>query len=264
MNIKSIAHQIRAAFRHWLYVVDEHSIHSPFFFDFYRRVIRGQTNPGEFTSIEKLRSDLLDNDTTLSGVDLGAGSALLKENQRTLGEIARISVTPRELIELYVRIIREFGSQRIVELGSCLGITTLYLAQLENTQVFTFEGSPALASVSLTNYEFFDKKNIQLIEGNIDSTLPDFLQDPAKINFVLMDANHTYASTLKYFTWLTRRLNEKSVVVIDDIHWSEGMEKAWEELRRHALVYGSIDLFRCGILFFDPALNRQHYVLSMN
>jgi hypothetical protein len=29
------------------------------------------------------------------------------------------------------------------------------------------------------------------------------------------------------------------------------------------LVYGSIDLYRCGILFFDPALNKQHFILSL-
>jgi len=61
-----------------------------------------------------------------------------------------------------------------------------------------------------------------------------------------------------------RRLDEKSVVVVDDIHWSVEMEKAWEELCRHPLVYGSVDLFRCGILFFDPALNRQHFIWSLN
>jgi len=202
--------------------------------------------------------------TVLPIADLGAGSLTLKGNKRTLADIARTSLSPKALVEFYSRMVQFSDAHRIVELGSCLGITTLYLAQKKNTQVFTFEGSPALANVSLTNYEYFDQKNIRLIEGNIDSTLPEFVQDPAKINFVLMDANHTYGPTLKYFSLLMRRLNEQSVVVVDDIHWSEQMETAWEELRHHPLVYGSVDLFRCGILFFDPALNRQHYVWSLN
>lgn len=196
--------------------------------------------------------------------DLGAGSLALKGSQRSLADIARTSVSPRELTELYARIIANMEAHRIVELGSCLGITTLYLAQKEGAQIFSFEGSAALANVALTNYEYFDQKNIRLIEGNINSTFPEFLQDPAKINFVLMDANHRYEPTMKYFFWLMRRLDENSVVVVDDIHWSEEMEKAWEELRTHPLVYGSIDLFRCGILFFDPSLNRQHFTWSLN
>ena len=250
--------------RHWLNVVDEHSIHSPFFFDFYNRVVRGKSNESEFEEIEKIRFNLLTNTTALADVDLGAGSRALKGNTRTLADIARVSLSPREVVEFYSRLIHYVDAHRIVELGSCLGITTLYLAQKQNTQVFTFEGSRALANVSLTNYEYFDQKNIHLIEGNIDSTLPDFVQNPAKISFVLMDANHRYAPTIKYFSLLMRRLDEKSVVVVDDIHWSAEMEQAWGELRRHPLVYGSVDLFRFGILFFDPTLNRQHFIWSLN
>ena len=257
-------HQLKAGFRHWLNVVDEHSIHSPFFFDFYKRVVHGKTSEKELDEIEKIRFHLLSDTTALSDVDLGAGSHTLQEKKRTLADIARISLSSREVVEFYYRLIHYVDAHRIVELGSCLGITTLYLAQKKNTEVFTFEGSPALANVSLTNYEYFDQKNIHLIEGNIDSTLPDFIQNPAKISFVLMDANHRYGPTMKYFFLLMRRLDEKSVVVVDDIHWSLEMEKAWAELCRHPLVYGSVDLFRCGILFFDPALNRQHFIWSLS
>jgi len=129
--------------------------------------------------------------------------------------------------------------------------------------VYTFEGSKALANIALTHFELFEKQNIQIIEGNIDSTLAEFLQNPKKINFALLDANHRYEPTMRYFNLLVRRFNDKSILVVDDIHWSEEMEKAWKELYQHKLVYGSIDLFRCGVLFFDPALNKQHFVLSL-
>jgi hypothetical protein len=50
-------------------------------------------------------------------------------------------------------------------------------------------------------------------------------------------------------------------MVVDDIHDNAGMEKAWTEIRNHGLVYVSVDLYRCGILFFDPSLTKQHAVL---
>src|SRR6185436_18720795 len=127
-----------------------------------------------------------------------------------------------------------------------------------------FEGSHAIANVAITNFEWAGKKNIQLVEGNIDQTLQKFLEQTNKIDFVLMDANHRYGSTMRYYHLLTKRLWEKSVVVIDDIHRSEEMEKAWKEIRSDVLVYGSIDLYRCGVLFFDPVLNKQHYVWSLS
>lgn len=144
-----------------------------------------------------------------------------------------------------------------------MGLNTLYLAQNKQARVFTFEGSRSLSHIALTHFELLEKKNIKLIEGNIDHTLSEFLQNTEKINFALMDANHRYEPTMRYFNLLSRRFNEKSILVIDDIHWSEEMEEAWKELYQHRLVYGSIDLYRCGILFFDPALNKQHFILSL-
>ena len=167
------------------------------------------------------------------------------------------------LSNLYEHICNYNDSKYIVELGTSMGINTLYLANNNNKKVFTFEGSQAFIDIALTHFELFDKQNIKLIEGNIDKTLPQFLQATEKINFALIDANHRYEPTIRYFNQLARRLNEKSIVVVDDIHWSEEMEMAWKELHKHELVYGSIDLYRCGILFFDPALNKQHFILSL-
>jgi predicted O-methyltransferase YrrM len=253
--------QLKAFIRHWLHVVDEHSIHSPYFFDFYRNIIKGSSSP--VAEIETLRTQLLNNPLELIVEDFGAGSTDLKGAKRKLSDIAKTSLSDPVYSSLYLRIIQFINAERIVELGTSLGVNTLYLAQGKDSKVFTFEGSKALANVALTNFEYFDKNNIQLIEGNIDSTLSDFLQDPAKINFALMDANHRYAATMKYFDMMVMRLDEESILVVDDIHWSAEMEKAWNELKANELVYGSIDLFRCGILFFEPGLNRQHYVLSL-
>lgn len=256
-------HQLKAYTQHWLTVADQHSIHSPFFFDFYKNVIQNKEDTNHFREIERIRTGLLSNPTELTLEDLGAGSQKLKGVKRKLADIASTSLTPANYARLYRHIIHYQGAKNVVELGTSLGITSLYLASHEECHVTTFEGSHALADVALTHFEYFDKKNIELIEGDIHSTLQEFVQHPAKINFVLMDAHHRYEPTLHYFDLMMRRLDEKSVVVIDDIHWSEEMERAWNELRNSQLVYGSVDLFRCGILFFDPALGRQHYVWSL-
>ena len=254
---------LKAFLNHWLHVVDEHSIHSPYFYDFFKNVIKGESSPPHFPELEKLRLQLLSNPLEVNIDDFGAGSAMLAGSKRKLSEIAKTSLSEEKYSALYYRIVQFLKAERIVELGTCLGVTTLYLAQDKDCKVITFEGSPALANVALTNFEYFEKKNIELIEGNIDVTLPDFLQDPTKINFAFIDANHRYTPTIKYFNQLVMRLDEASILVIDDIHWSEEMERAWNELKANELVYGSIDLFRCGILFFEPGLNRQHYVLSL-
>jgi len=256
-------HLIKAAASHWLHVVDEHSIHSPFFFDFYLNVVKKKSPPEKFSEIEKTRSHLLGNPLELEVTDLGSGSAHFTKSKRVLSRIATTSLSPAAYCSLYYRILQFQQAESVIELGTSLGITTLYLAADPKTHVTTFEGSPAIAGIALTNFESLDASNIKLVEGNIDSTLPDFLQNPAKVNFALIDANHRYEPTLRYFTALSKRMSEKGIIIIDDIHHSKEMENAWNELKSHDLIYGSIDLFRCGILFFDVDLNKQHFVWTL-
>lgn len=144
-----------------------------------------------------------------------------------------------------------------------MGITSLYLGSIPKAKVYTFEGNPAMLSIAQTHFESFQTKNIELVEGNIDQTLPDHLQNPAKIQFAVIDANHRYEPTVHYFEILSRRMADKGIMIIDDIHLSPEMEKAWLEIKSNELVYGSIDLFRMGILFFDLSLNKQHYIWSL-
>jgi predicted O-methyltransferase YrrM len=254
--------QLKSFINHWLDAVDEHSIHSPFFFDFYNKVVKGKTDPALFGEIEKTRNHLLENQSLISVKDLGAKSPHFKNEKRQINQVAATSLNDEDQCAFFYRIARYMESKRILELGTSMGITSLYLSKIEGTKLFTFEGNQDLINIALTNFESLDQKNIELIEGNIDQTLPEFLQNPAKIDFALIDANHRYEPTIKYFNWLSMRMADRSVMVIDDIYYSEEMGRAWAELKKHELVYGSIDLFRCGILFFDLALNKQHFVWS--
>jgi predicted O-methyltransferase YrrM len=118
-----------------------------------------------------------------------------------------------------------------------------------------------LCDIAELSFEFSSAKNIELIKGNIDSTLYTTLSRIPKIDLAFMDANHRYEPTLKYFETLLPKIHHGSIVVLDDIHDNPEMERAWRVISRHELVYVSIDLYRSGILFFDPSLNKQHVVL---
>lgn len=244
-------------------MVDEHSIHSPYFFDFYEKVILNKKQVAGFADIEKVRNNLLNSTLEIEVKDLGAQSAHFKNEKRQLSKVAETSISPQSLCELLFRLVNYMEATSILELGTSAGVTSLYLAKQPQCKVVTFEGNEALINIALNNFESFETKNIKLIEGNLDSTLSDYLQNPAKIDFALMDANHRYEPTIRYFNLLTKRIAQKGIIVLDDIYHSEEMAKAWKELSHHELVYGSADLFRCGILFFDPALNRQHFVWNM-
>ena len=76
---------------------------------------------------------------------------------------------------------------------------------------------------------------------------------------VYVDANHTYEATKRYVDYLLPRVTQKGIIVLDDIHYSEGMEQAWAELKADPRVTTTMDLYHCGILFVDPHYLKRHY-----
>lgn len=252
--------QFKTYFNYWLDAVDEHSLHSPFLFDLYTKVLKIEQDG--IPEIEKLRVSLFKTRSEITVEDLGAGSKHFSNSKRAIQDIADTSLSDLRFSLLYLRIAQHIDARNIIELGTSLGINTLYLAQKKNAKVFTFEGSESIAEVAQDTFEFASAKNIELIKGNIDSTLYSNLSRMPKADLVFMDANHQYAPTLKYFGWLLMKIHHKSIIIMDDIHSSPGMEKAWKEICNHDLVYTSIDLYRCGILFFEPSLTKQHVVLQ--
>jgi predicted O-methyltransferase YrrM len=253
--------QARSFFTYWLDAVDDHSLHSPFFFDLYRKVIHAKQSVDLFQSIENLRKELLSDESIVDGIDHGGGPAVSKET-RTVKDVAAGSLSQPSFLRLYHRVIEYYEARHVVELGTSLGISSLYMAQAKGVELATFEGSAPLAARARKNFQQLNSTNIKIIEGNIDTTLPNYLGLCPKIDIVFMDANHRYEPTLRYFNWILQKTHPRSVIIMDDIHYSSEMERAWHEIKAHRLVYGSADLYRCGLLFFDPSVNRQHVVLQ--
>jgi predicted O-methyltransferase YrrM len=195
--------------------------------------------------------------------DFGAGSIHLKSSLRTLSDITKISCSPHKLSSLYSRIIAHFKFVDIVELGTSIGLNTAYLATAhDKVRVHTLEGSDALAAIA--NSFFAEKRinNVKLIQGNIDDTLEPFISTVDKVDFALIDANHRFDPTVRYLELLERKIHPHSIIAIDDIHYSREMEKAWQKIQNHNTVSTTIDLYRCGLAFFDPSLTKQNVVLQ--
>ncbi|WP_170827436.1 O-methyltransferase [Roseivirga sp. 4D4] len=194
--------------------------------------------------------------------DFGAGSRVTKKTNRSIGGIAKFASTPSKFSRFLSRAIDHFGYTNIIELGTSLGINTLYLSQNEDNQVTTFEGDPTIAIIAQEHFDSFGRKNIKTIVGNIDYTLPKHIQSLNHIDLAYLDANHRYDPTLHYYELIQPLTHEKSMMAIDDIHWSKEMNKAWHELKKRPEVTLSIDLFEAGLLFFDPNLQKADYILK--
>lgn len=241
-----------------------HGIHSPFVFEFITKVLNDKAIYPAYKEVEDLRQQLLKNKTILTIDDFGAGSTISKTNQRTIASIAKNAVKPKKFGQLLYRIVRFYQPETIVELGTSLGITASYLAKANpNTKVVTFEGAREILSIARENFKNLQLQNVETIEGNFDITLPAITQpyqQPIHLSFI--DGNHRLQPTIQYFETILTKTNNFSIIILDDIHWSEEMEQAWKYCKDHSLVTLSIDLFFIGILIFRKEIKeKQHFVI---
>lgn len=256
-------HSARAWLNHWLLAVDEHSIHAPFLYELFTNVIRSKPDFTAFADVEAYRRGLLANKQFIDVTDLGGGSKHFRSPQRAIGAIAATSPASPEQAHFYFRLAAFRKPKTIIELGTSFGISTLYLARATPGRVFTFEGSYGIASIAQLQFDHLGQKNIELRDGNIDDALPRLLDEITQVDFAVLDANHRYEPTVRYFEALARKSKTHTVLVLDDIHASADMEAAWNYARRHELVYVDVDLFHCGLLFFDPSLHKQSLVARL-
>jgi predicted O-methyltransferase YrrM len=242
---------------------DEYSIHSPFLFEFYTKVVNDKSISEGFQEIEDLRKQLLVDERMIEITDFGAGSKLNLLNKRKIKDIAKNSQKPPKLGQFLHRIIKFYQYKNILDLGTSFGLTTAYLSsQSFDNQVISFEGCPETAKIALENFEKLALKNIDIIVGNIDETLPEKLKEISNLDFVFFDANHRYEPTVRYFEQCFIKAHEGSCFVFDDIYWSEEMKEAWQTIQKHSAVTISIDLFWVGIVFFRKKQPKQHYILK--
>jgi predicted O-methyltransferase YrrM len=256
--------QLKSFITYWLDAVDAHSLHSPFLYNLYTNVIHSKSkeNDERFKLIEQIRNTLLKDKRVIQVSDFGSGSHVLKNSSRQIRDIARTGLSPAKYSNIYAQLVSYFKCKTIFDLGTSFGINTLYLAVWNKNKVTTFEGSTEVAAIAQQSFEKINAKNIRIVQGNLDTTLLPEIQLTETIDLVFMDANHRYEPTLRYFECLIQKMSNQGIIILDDIHYSPEMERAWNDLKKHARVRASADLYRSGILFFDPSLNNQHVVLQ--
>jgi predicted O-methyltransferase YrrM len=240
-----------------------HDIHSPFVYHLYENVIQDRTPFYAFEKTEKLRYELKQNHKEIEVADYGAGSVVTGiRKKKLISEIAGSAVKSRKYGELLFRLVNHFRPETILELGTSLGISTLYLALPDSkSRVHTIEGCPQTAAQANEIFRKADVKNITLYNGTFENKLPEVLKKAGTIDFLYIDGNHRYAPTMDYFRQCLKKKSDHSVFVFDDIHWSAEMEKAWEEVKANSEVTLTIDLFFFGLVFFRKAQPKQHFVL---
>lgn len=250
--------------RHRISSNTRHGTHSPFVYKLADNVIYEESQESVFKDIENVRKQLLLDERFITITDLGAGSLLNKNKQKKIKQIAKNALKRPKLAQLLFRVVKEQQPRTIIELGTCLGITTAYLANTNPTvKTITIEGCPSTAKVAKENFEKLGLENIDLLVGNFDDKFPEVIQQLDQLDVVYIDGNHTKKATLNYFNQCLDRIHENSLLIFDDIYWSEGMKEAWAEIKNHPSVSVTVDLFWIGLVYFRKGQAKEDFKLKI-
>lgn len=182
-----------------------------------------------------------------------------------LGEISRRRSKKADWCLLLMLLTRKLRPDRVLELGSCVGISGAYLAAGLHLNghggLVTLEGAPALAERARLHLDELGLAGCaEVITGLFRDTLQPVLHRVGAVNLAFVDGHHDEQATQDYFDVLLDHLSRPAVVVFDDIRWSDGMTRAWEALARHPEVSVSVDLERVGICVTGLAGESQQAV----
>lgn len=240
-----------------------HGVHSPFVFNLVRNCFYNKTNYPEYRVLENYRNSLLQNKNTIEVTDFGAGSRVFKSNTRAVNQIAKNAGISAERAKLLFRIVHYFQPKSILEIGTSLGLATSALALGNpNSYILSLEGCLNTLSVaeSLFDEKFFDF-NFEFVNTEFSYLLKSYNKQTQTFNLIYFDGNHSKQATLEYFELLLPTIDNETVWIFDDIHWSQEMEEAWEIIKQNPKVTVTIDTFQWGFVFFRNEQVKEDFIV---
>ena len=218
-----------------------------------------KTSKGEYTSDEKqlfetlnqFRSELYADHRKISFEEIGSSAEM------TIAEVARRAASPEIWVRFFYQLSKTNIVNNVLEIGTNLGVSGQYfikgLEDKKNTKFITLEGVKGLCEIASSRFDTLSSQDrFEVIHGLYDKTLPEVVKSKTRFDLVFIDGNHQYEATLNYFEMLKDNLADKAMVIFDDIHWSEGMRRAWREICEQKGIVFSINFFKLGMVVFDP------------
>lgn len=207
----------------------EYSIHSPFVFDFMRKVLNDSGSNRDYDTIYRIA--------------------------RLLDKRKHISYPLRKQSRLLYRMVRYFEPDSVVSFGhmSALNATAMALGHMQ-TKVYLEQSesfletlnSMGVVNVNLIQPEEFDSGRFKRLNTG----------------FVFFSRNSFEEDTWDYLADCLNYKSSESIFVFEGIHHNRDMEDAWEEIKGNEDVSVTYDLYCVGVVFFREGIEKQDFVLK--
>ena len=207
----------------------EYSIHSPFVYDFMRKVLNDHGSNRDYDTIFRVA--------------------------RLLDKRKHISYNLRRQSRLLYRMVRYYEPASVVSFGhiTALNATAMALGNMQ-TKVYLEQSETFLET--LNSMGVVNVNRIQPAE--FDSTHFRRLNT----GFVFFSRDSFEDDTWDYLADCLNYKTADSVFVFEGIHHNRAMEDAWEEIKANEDVSVTFDLYCIGMVFFREGIEKQDFVLK--
>ena len=207
----------------------EYGIHSPFVYEFMRKVLNDSGSNRDYDTIYRIA--------------------------RLLDKRKHIRYNLRKQSRLLYRMVRYFEPDSVVSFGkvSALNTAAMALGHLQ-TRVYLEESddfletlnSMGVVNVSLIQPEEFDSDHFKRLNTC----------------FVFFSRDSFEEDTWDYLVDCLNYKTADSVFVFEGIHHNKAMQDAWEEIKANEDVSITFDLYCVGMVFFREGIEKQDFVLK--
>jgi len=231
----------------------KYKIHSPFVFDFVNTIFEDGRYYHFMGVIENYRRNLMGSGDTIT----------TSEGAKTVNHLVKTKAINHRIGALLFKTVHEYKPDTILELGTNLGIATLYQATVNSTaKVLTLEEDLGIATKTKEYFKRLGTRNIELTSGKIDQQLSKVLQKLETVEHLFFNDFWGETTTLAYFEQCLPYVVPNTVFVFRAPHSNEVSLSCWRKLQQHPSVKLSLDVYDLGYLFFRSEQKEvAHYAL---
>lgn len=264
LRLPVLQHRLRSLWHYYREAGTVYDVHSPYLSELLAATLLDDRSYYAFETIERIRAYWEKQARAVPARDLGAGSRATAPSALNTSHLARHVAIPPAVGRFLFRLTLFARPAQIIELGTNLGISTLYFHLSDRRRpMYTIEGNRELVELARHTWQLAKAQApLQPYWGSFAEILPEVLERIDRIGLLYIDGDHRGAATRSYFESVLPYIGNDSLVVIGDIHWSPDMESAWADLRRHQRVRASLDFYHFGLLLFREEFHRaEHHTL---
>lgn len=234
-----MTHQIISYLSFIINSKNHHGIHSPFIYDlvtkgFYQRV---------------------------SSQNLSLYFDYKKELKREI-KTWRYNEISRKKAIFIATLIQYLPLEHILEIGTSYGTSTAAIScASKNLNITTLEQSEKIGAIANKMFEKFNLKNTKLLIGDYHATIKFIVNKT--FDLIYLSKRHNELISLELFISCLPFINNNSVIMFENIHRSNEMERVWEQVKSHSKVTVTIDTFQWGLVFFRKEQQKEHFTIRI-